>query len=141
MEGIKNLLLFINNNWALITTCFGLIILIKAKYEKWNAMTEEEKVNAALLAVKAELLQVMSDSELYWDNFKKTGEIKKSKVYTYVYENFPILKNYLDQEKIIAAIDNMIDELKPIMDKIINGIDSEVNDITITGFVNTEKEE
>lgn len=125
MSSIKNIIEFINDNWTFIITCFGLCILIKRKYEEWNKLSDDEKVEIALKAVKVQLLEIMSEAEIAWDNYKKTGEIKKSKVFQVVYDKFPILKEYCDQDKIIEAIDKMIDELKPKMDKIINGINSE----------------
>lgn len=125
MSSIKNILEFINDNWTFIITCFGLCILIKRKYKEWNKLSDDEKVEIALKAVKVQLLEIMSEAEIAWDDYKKTGEIKKSKVFQVVYDKFPILKEYCDQDKIIEAIDNMIDELKPQMDKIINSIDSD----------------
>lgn len=126
MEAITNILKFINDNWTFIITILGLTILIKKKAEDWMKLSDDEKVKIALKAVKTQLLEIMSEAEIAWDDYKKTGEIKKSKVFQVVYDKFPILKEYADQDKIIEAIDDMIIELKPEMDRIINGIDSEI---------------
>ena len=128
MAYIHDLLKFIYDNWTLIIACIGLIILIKRKYEEWEALSEEEKVDIALKALKNQLLEMMSEAEIAWDDYKKTGEIKKSQVFQTIYDKFPILKEYCDQDKLADIISDMIDELKPEMDKIINAIDSEIEE-------------
>lgn len=128
MTAILNLLTFINENWATIISIIGLSILLGKKVVKYSKLSEQEKVNIALKAVRSQLLEIMSEAELAWDNYKKTGEIKKSKVFQVAYDKFPILKEYCDQDMIISEISKMIDEIKPEMDKIINKIDSEIKE-------------
>jgi hypothetical protein len=128
MTAIVNLLTFIDENWATIITIVGLLILLGKKAKEYSKLSDQEKVNIALKAVRSQLLEIMSEAEIAWDNYKKTGEIKKSKVFQVVYDKFPILKEYCDQDMIISEIGDMIDELKPEMDKIINKIESEIKE-------------
>jgi hypothetical protein len=128
MTAIVNLLTLINDNWATIITIIGLSILLGKKVKEYMALSEHDRVNIALKAVRTQLLEIMSEAEIAWDNYKKTGEIKKSKVFQVVYDKFPILKEYCDQDMIISEIEKMIDDLKPQMDKIINKIDEEIKE-------------
>ena len=128
MTAIVNLLTLINDNWATIITIIGLSILLGKKVKKYMALSEQDRVNIALKAVRTQLLEIMSEAEIAWDNYKKTGEIKKSKVFQVVYDKFPILKEYCDQDMIISEIEKMINDLKPEMDKIINKIDEEIKE-------------
>ena len=91
-------------------------------------LTKEQKVEAALKVVKAELLKLMSDAEIEWQDFNKSGEIKKSQVISEIYKKFPFLAEYISQDELIEKIGEMIEEQKAKMDEIINNVT--VEDVT-----------
>lgn len=128
MTGVKNFLEFINNNWTLIVIIFGLFLIVKNKVQAYMDLSEEEKVTLALNAIKNELLKYMSDAELYWDEYKKSGELKKAQVFKDIYNKYPFLATYWDQDYIINEITCMIDEEMDKMNEIINGITPPVSE-------------
>ena len=84
------------------------------------SLSEEEQIEATLKIVKEELLKLMSDAEVEWMNWKKTGALKKSQVIGKIYEQFPILKDYINQDELIEKISTMIDEEMLLLDDVIN---------------------
>ena len=89
-------------------------------YLSYSKMNKEEKVEAALKVIKTELLKLMSDAEIEWEDFKKSGDLKKSQVLREIYTQFPFLATYIDQDTLIQKIYEMIDEEMDNMNKIIN---------------------
>ena len=67
-------------------------------------MTKEERVNTALKAIKEELLKLMSDAEIEWEDYKKSGELKKSQVLKEIYSQFPFLATYIDQDTLVNKL-------------------------------------
>ena len=120
MEAIKNTITLIQENWTNILIVISVVIVAGKKVMEYIKMTKEERVEAALKIIKAELLKLMSDAEIEWEEYKKSGEIKKSQVITEIYSQFPFLKDYIDQDELIKRIIEMIDEEKEKMDKVIN---------------------
>ena len=82
-------------------------------------LSKEEQKEAALKIIKEELLKLMIEAEKNWDDISKSGKIKRSEVITELYNRFPILKEFKDQDKLLEELDKMIDDTKVIMDKII----------------------
>ena len=108
----------INNTIALV----GFVFLLSVEIKKYLKMSDEEKVQAALKAIKPILLKHMSEAEVKWDNYKKAGELKKSAVIQKVYDQFPVLKTYKNQDELIKMIETMIDEQLVEVNRIINEI-------------------
>lgn len=125
MEAIKNTITLIQENWTNILIVISFVIVAAKKVIEYIKMSKEERVEAALKIIKSELLKIMADAEIEWEEYKKSGEIKKSQVITEIYNKFPFLKDYIDQDELIKRITEMIDEEKEKMDKIINN-----NDVT-----------
>ena len=122
MKGINNFLQWINDNWTSIVVCVGLVLALINKVVQYSKLSKQEKIDTALKIVKEELLKLMSEAEIEWEDYKKSGELKKSQVITEIYKEFPILKEYVDQDKLVEILTKMIDDEKENMDKIINGI-------------------
>lgn len=123
VEGLQNTLKIFTDNWSNILIIFSILLIAVRKVKEYIKMSKEEQVEAALKIIKEELLKLMSDAEIEWEEFKKSGEIKKSQVITEIYSRFPFLKEYIDQEELIRRISLMIEEEKSKMDKIINNDD------------------
>ena len=120
MEAIKNTITLIEENWTNILIVISFVIVASKKIAEYIKMSKEERVEAALKIIKEELLKLMSDAEIDWEDYKKSGDIKKSQVIAEIYTKFPFLKDYIEQEELIQRITEMIDEEKEKMDKIIN---------------------
>ena len=55
------------------------------------------------------MLKMISDAEANYADWNKAGEIKRSQVIKEIYERYPILSKAINQEEMIAWIDNEID--------------------------------
>jgi len=69
------------------------------------------------ISIKSSFLHLLK-----WDNYKKAGELKKSAVIQKVYDQFPVLKTYKNQDELIKMIETMIDEQLVEVNRIINEI-------------------
>lgn len=129
MEGIKNTLIIIEENWTNILIVLSCLFAIYRKVKKYINMNNEEKEKEkeelkeeTLKIVKTVLLKLMSEAEIEWNDFEKSGSIKRSQVIKELYNEFPILKEFTNQDKLLEIIDNMIKEEKSKMDDVINNI-------------------
>ena len=122
MTGINNTIALINQYWSTLIALVGFVFLLSVEIKKYLKMSDEEKVQAALKAIKPILLKHMSEAEVKWDNYKKAGELKKSAVIQKVYDQFPVLKTYKNQDELIKMIETMIDEQLVEVNRIINEI-------------------
>lgn len=108
MEGIKNFLELINNNWTLIITIAGLILAIYRKIKDYLSKSEEEKKEIALTQIRQSMLELVVKAEKEYG--EKTGKLKRSKVFEEIYSKYPELKNIVSQEELEKQIDDIIDE-------------------------------
>lgn len=115
----------LNSAWSIFIVILGIGIFAYSKITSYMKLSKEQKVEAALKVVKSELLKLMSDAEIEWQDFAKSGEIKKSQVITEIYNKFPFLADYISQDELIAKISEMIEEKMADMNKIINNITPE----------------
>ena len=119
LTGIKNFLELINQNWTLITVIIGLGILVYKKIKNYISLSEQEKIELALEQVRIAALKMVTDAEISWSEYKKSGSIKRSEVIKRIFDEYPILNKVTDQEELIQMIDNIIDEsLKTMRDVI-----------------------
>ena len=120
VEKIINMLEFVNNNWGLFMILLALIFSIYVKVKGFIKLTPEQKIDIAKKAIKENILAYISDSEKTWLDYKKTGQVKRSEVISKIYNDYPILKEYTNQEELIEFIDSLIDESLPEVNKIFN---------------------
>ena len=120
VEKIITMLEFVNNNWGLFMILLALIFSIYVKVKGFIKLTPEQKIDIAKKAIKENILAYISDSEKTWLDYKKTGQVKRSEVISKIYNDYPILKEYFNQEELIEFIDNLIDESLPEVNKIFN---------------------
>jgi len=83
-------------------------------------MTEEQRVQSALKVVKEELMRIMCQAEIQWKDYKKSGDLKRSQVIKDIYNQFPFLSKYMDQDKLVKTIYEMIDKQMDNMDNLLN---------------------
>ena len=120
VEKIITMLEFVNNNWGLFMIILTLIFSIYVKVKGFIKLTPEQKIDIAKKAIKENILAYISDSEKTWLDYKKTGQVKRSEVISRIYNDYPILKEYINQEELIEFIDSLIDESLPEVNKIFN---------------------
>lgn len=119
MTSINNTLGLIENYWSMIIIIIALVVLTIEEVKKYKAMTREQRIEAALSVVKGELLKLMSDAEIEWSEYKKSGALKKSQVLKEIYTQFPFLQDYINQDELVTKITEMIDAEMENMNKIL----------------------
>lgn len=108
MEGLKNFLEFINNNWTLIITLCGLILGIYTKIKNYINLSREKKIDIALEQIRKSMLELVSKSEKEYGS--NTGKLKKSKVLEEIFNKYPELKYFTNQEELEKILDDIINE-------------------------------
>lgn len=119
MTSINNTLGLIENYWSMLIIIIALVVLTIEEVRKYKAMTREQRIEAALSVVKGELLKLMSDAEIEWSEYKKSGALKKSQVLKEIYTQFPFLQDYINQDELVTKITEMIDAEMENMNKIL----------------------
>lgn len=119
LNGIKNFLSFINDNWVMITTIIGLFLMVLKKVCDFIDLTQEEKVKIAKAQIKVIMLRLVTEAEKDYREWVKAGEIKRAQVIDEIFAMYPVLSKVADQDKVIAWIDDAIVEALKKMRKII----------------------
>lgn len=120
MTGIVNFLTLLNNYWIDIVVVVALIYFIYKKTVAFMKLSDEEKIEALLAVIKKEILAYMSEAEIDWMDVEKSGAIKKSQVISKIYEKYPALAEVVDQEKLIAQLEIIIEQTMAEMNSILN---------------------
>lgn len=115
MEGIKNFLTFINENWMNIIVIFGLIVGLYQKIKNYIKLTNEEKIELAKKQIQEYMLKLVSDAEENYEAWEEAGSIKRSEVITRIFKEYPILSKVADQDELIKWIDEQIDAALPTL--------------------------
>lgn len=120
MDSIINFLAFLNENWIYILICVGIIVGIIQKTISYFEKSTKEKIEIAKSQVKEILLKMVADAEEEYSDIIGIGKIKRSKVISNIFEQFPILSKVIDQDNLISwidsEIDNSLDTLHSIID-------------------------
>lgn len=110
LDGIKNFLTFINDNWTSIIIIIGLVISIALKAKSYFSKSNEEKIEIAKKQISETMLKLVTDAEIDYEDLVKAGSIKRSQVIDQIFADYPVLAQFTNQEEIIAFIDKAIDE-------------------------------
>lgn len=110
LDGVKNFLEFVNENWTTIVVIIGLIIAIAKKGIAFFSKSDEEKIAVAKKQIRETMLKLISDAEENYEEWKQAGSIKRAQVINKLFANYPILSKVTNQEDLIKWIDDVIDE-------------------------------
>lgn len=110
LDGLKNFLSFMNDNWTTIVIIISLLIALYQKIRSFISKSNEEKIASAKAQIKEIVLKLITDAEIDYEHWNKTGSIKRSQVIQKIFEEYPILAKAVDQKAVIAWIDEFIDE-------------------------------
>lgn len=119
LNGIKNFLQLINDNWALLVAIFGLAYGIYKKIAVFFHKTREEQIAIAKEQIRESILKMISDAEVDYADFVKAGEIKRSQVIQEIYQKYPILAHVENQDELVQWIDENIDNALKTLRKIV----------------------
>lgn len=119
MDGIKNLLQILNDNWTTILVCAGLIVGLVQRTIKYFSKTNEERVEIAKAQIEQSILKMITDAESNYEDWNKAGEIKRSQVIGKIFAQYPILSKVTNQAEIIDWIDREIDNSLKTLENLI----------------------
>lgn len=119
-EQVKDLVMWLSNNLVQILVCIGLIVIITNQVYKFLSKSKEEKIAIVKAQIKNILLKLVADAEMQYLDVSKAGAIKRAKVIKEIFEQYPILSKVVNQESLIAWLDEEIDNALIILKGIIN---------------------
>ena len=108
MVAIENFLNFLSENWVLILVIIGAAFSIGKMISKYLELGNEEKIEVAKKLIREAMLKMITEAEIDFEEWNKSGSIKRSKVIADIYEKYPILSKAASQEAVIAFIDGEI---------------------------------
>lgn len=118
LNGLYNLLTFIEDNWGIIAAIIVTAVSITKKIVSFMAKSREEKLEIAKAQINETMLKWVSIAECDWLEWQQAGEIKRSQVIDMIFEKYPILSQVTNQQEIIAWLDDSIDNALKTMRKI-----------------------
>ena len=119
LNGIKNFLEIINENWTTILVVLGIIISIVQKTIKHFSKTDKERIAIAKEQIAQQMLKFIGDAEDDYEDWKKAGELKRAQVIGKIFRDYPILSKVVDQKELIEWIDDTIDDSLVTLRKIV----------------------
>lgn len=119
LDGIKNFLEFVNQNWTSIAVVIGLAIAVTKKVIAYFSKSDEEKIEIAKNQIKETMLKLITEAEKDYDEWKLAGSIKRAQVIDEIFANYPILSKVTDQKELIKWIDDAIDDSLVTLRKIV----------------------
>lgn len=119
LTGIQNFLQFINDNWTAILIIIALGFSIALKIKNLFTKGKNGQIEIAKAQIKQIILKLITDAEIDYNDWAKSGSIKRAQVIQQIYTDYPILAKVTDQETLIAWIDaeinNSLKELRKIV--------------------------
>lgn len=109
LEGIKNFLNFLNDNWVMIATIVLLALALIKKFLDFRGKSTEEKIEVIKKQIQQSMLKFVTEAEIDYQEWISAGEIKRSQVINQIFEKYPILSSVTNQEDLIVWMDKMID--------------------------------
>lgn len=119
MEWLKDVLLWVNNNYSLLIVIIALIISIYTKTKSFFSKSEKEKIEIVKREVQQRILKMITDAEVEYYDWVKAGEIKRSQVISEILIEYPVLSKVTNQEEIINWIDEEINNALITLRKIV----------------------
>ena len=108
MTAIENFLSYLSENWVMILVLIGAAFSIGKMISRYLSLSNEEKIEVAKKLIREAMLKMITEAEIDFEEWNKSGSIKRSKVIADIYEKYPILSKAASQEEVIAFIDSEI---------------------------------
>lgn len=119
LNGIKNFLSLINDNWTTILVIIGLALALWKKIESYSKLSTGKKIEIAKKQISENILKLITQAEKDYAEWEKAGSIKRSEVISEIYKEYPILAKVVNQEELVKWIDEQIDNALPTLRDII----------------------
>ena len=78
LNGIKNFLSFINDNWTTILVIIGLALTLWKKIESYSKLSTDKKIEIAKKQISENILKLITQAEKDYAEWEKAGSIKRS---------------------------------------------------------------
>ena len=127
LNGIKNFLSLINDNWTSILVIIGLLLALWKKIESYSKLSTDKKIEIAKKQISENILKLITQAEKDYAEWEKAGSIKRSEVISEIYKEYPILAKVVNQEELVKWIDEQIDNALPTLREIIKQNESTTN--------------
>lgn len=127
LNGIKNFLSLINNNWTTILVIIGLALALLKKIESYSKLSTDKKIEIAKKQISENILKLITQAEKDYAEWEKAGSIKRSEVISEIYKEYHILAKVVNQEELVKWIDEQIDNALPTLREIIKQNESTTN--------------
>lgn len=128
LNGIKNFLSLINDNWTTILVIVGLALALWKKIESYSKLSTEKKIEIAKKQISENILKLITQAEKDYAEWEKAGSIKRSEVISEIYKEYPILAKVVNQEELVKWIDEQIDNALPTLRDIIKQNEKDTSD-------------
>lgn len=128
LNGIKNFLSLINDNWTTILVIIGLALALWKKIESYSKLSTDKKIEIAKKQISENILKLITQAEKDYAEWEKAGSIKRSEVISEIYKEYPILAKVVNQDELVKWIDEQIDNALPTLRDIIK--ENEKSDVT-----------
>ena len=119
LNGIKNFLSLINDNWTTILVIIGLALALLKKIESYSKLSTDKKIEIAKKQISENILKLITQAEKDYAEWEKAGSIKRSEVISEIYKEYHILAKVVNQEELVKWIDEQIDNALPTLRDII----------------------
>ena len=126
LNGIKNFLSFINDNWTTILVIIGLALTLWKKID--SKLSTDKKIEIAKKQISENILKLITQAEKDYAEWEKAGSIKRSEVISEIYKEYPILAKVVNQEELVKWIDEQIDNALPTLRDIIKQNEKDTSD-------------
>lgn len=120
LNGIKNILVFVCDNWVAIMIVAGLAVIVYRKVMAFIAQGRDEQVAIAKAQIKEFMLKLVSDAEEDYEAWNKAGAVKRAQVIQQIFISYPILSKIVNQDELIKWIDTQIDNSLVELQKVIS---------------------
>lgn len=115
LNGIKNFLQFINDNWMLIAAIITLGFSIYKKAKDYFSKSIDEQVAIAKQQISESMLKLVTKAECDYNTWVSAGSVKRSQVIEEIFMKYPVLSKVTNQQELIEWIDETIKEALKIM--------------------------
>ena len=111
MTGTKLVFHFLLDNWLDILIGLLIISIIIEDIRAIIKRMDTKKIVKTLEKISVSIASYVYDAEMKWakKHILKAGTVKRAEVISKIYEKYPELSDYVNQELIINSIDELID--------------------------------
>lgn len=109
LDGIKNFLQLINDNWTLIICIIGIAMALWRKIKSYINLSNDEKIEVVKDQISVGILKFITDAEEDYSGWVEAGAIKRSQVIDKIFKEYPILEKVTDRNALIEWLDDQID--------------------------------